>query len=271
MDFRFTDQESTLILEKFGLRVTWTSVVEKKSTESKLKCLTFFSKISRYAYYVTVDFPYVLQCYRGETSSTFRDGQQFQASGNCAANNEGCSPGNIAAGGPPSGGPPGRKRRDVNDPTESWFKELEHLSSLGNISSYSNEIMRKIGSRRRRSVDTLSAAIDDVIAAGDARFTKDIYLKHLSYQCDSCNGARDLNVISITTRILKISIQTDCTGIIENTCTGVKSVFTLEGEDSSESLENNENENTEDENGGNGSHNPGPLFLTLCVSVFLTQ
>jgi hypothetical protein len=246
-------------------------VVEKKSTESKLKCLTFFSKNSRYAYYVTVDFPYVLQCYRGETSSTFRDGQQFQASGNCAANNEGCSPGNIAAGGPPSGGPPGRKRRDVNDPTESWFKELEHLSSLGNISSYSNEIMRKIGSRRRRSVDTLSAAIDDVIAAGDARFTKDIYLKHLSYQCDSCNGARDLNVISITTRILKISIQTDCTGIIENTCTGVKSVFTLEGEDSSESLENNENENTEDENGGNGSHNPGPLFLTLCVSVFLTQ
>ena len=143
--------------------------------------INIFCIISRYAYYVTVDFPYVLQCYRGETSSTFRDGQQFQASGNCAANNEGCSPGNVAAGGPagrpPPGGPPGRKRRDVNDPTESWFKELEHLSSLGNISAYSNEIMRKVGSRRRRSVDTLSAAIDDVIAAGDARFTKDIYLK----------------------------------------------------------------------------------------------
>ena len=163
----------------------------------------------RYAYYVTVDFPYVLQCYRGETSSTFRDGQQFQGTGNCAANNEGCSPGNMAtggggggppsggrpSGGPPSGGPPRRTRRDVNDPTESWFKELEYLSTLGNVSSYSNEILRKVESRKRRSVDRLSDAIDDVIADGDAKFTKDIYLEHLSYQCDSCNGPRDLSVI----------------------------------------------------------------------------
>ncbi|CBY20369.1 unnamed protein product [Oikopleura dioica] len=215
----------------------------------------------KYAYYVTVDFPYVLQCYRGETSSTFRNGEQFQGSGNCAANNEGCSPGNMAMGGTggPSGrpaGPPGRKRRDVKDPTESWFNELEYLSSLGNISSYSGEILSKVGSRRRRSVATLSAAIDDVIAAGDARFTKNIYLKHLSYQCNSCNGARDLN--------------TDCTGILDNTCTGVKSVLTIEGDDSSETSQDTENQNSENENGGNGSDAITPIFLILFVSVILT-
>lgn len=214
MDFLFTDQESIPILEWFGLRATWTSAVEKRWTESERKMLISFILILRYAYYVTVDFPYVLQCYRGETSSTFRNGEQFQGSGNCAANNEGCSPGNMAIGGTggPSGrpaGPPGRKRRDVKDPTESWFNELEYLSSLGNISSYSGEILSKVGSRRRRSVATLSAAIDDVIAAGDARFTKNIYLKHLSYQCNSCNGARDLNVISTTffKRLLKLRFR----------------------------------------------------------------
>ena len=65
-------------------------------------------------------------------------------------------------------------------------------------------------------------------------------------------------------------LQTDCTGILENTCTGVKSVLTIEGDDSSETSQDTENQNSENQNGGNGSDAITPIFLMLFVSVILT-
>jgi gamma-glutamyl-gamma-aminobutyrate hydrolase PuuD len=38
----------------------------------------------------------------------------------------------------------------------------------------------------------LNEAIDELIASGDKDISKQIYLKHLSYTCDTCNGYRDL-------------------------------------------------------------------------------
>lgn len=47
----------------------------------------------------------------------------------------------------------------------------------------------------------------------------------------------------------------------------MKSVFTIEGDDSSETSQDTENQNSENENGGNGSDATAPLFLMLFVSV----
>ena len=50
----------------------------------------------------------------------------------------------------------------------------------------------------------------------------------------------------------------------------MKSVLTIEGDDSSETSQDTENQNSENENGGNGSDAITPIFLMLFVSVILT-
>ena len=44
-----------------------------------------------YRYYTTVDFPYFLQCFRGETSSTSSNGGNFNGDGSCGLNGSTCS------------------------------------------------------------------------------------------------------------------------------------------------------------------------------------
>ena len=53
----------------------------------------------KYKYYTTIDFPYYLQCYRGETGDTTGGAGSFD--GNCGLNNSGCTRTNSS----------GRKRR----------------------------------------------------------------------------------------------------------------------------------------------------------------
>ena len=96
-----------------------------------------------------------MQCYRGNTASTTKNGQNFNAVGNCGFYGTMCDSSN-AGGPPPNGGPngngpppngqgppPGRKKRtSSSDPTSDWFANLQHLHKNGYASSYATGYTR---------------------------------------------------------------------------------------------------------------------------------
>ena len=88
----------------------------------------------KYKYYTTIDFPYYLQCYRGETGDTTGGAGSFD--GNCGLNNSGCTRTNSS----------GRKRRSSTgrDPRTLAFCAC----SLGQTvhESLSQVTLLKIGS-----------------------------------------------------------------------------------------------------------------------------
>ena len=154
-----------------------------------------------YGYYVTVDFPYILQCYRGDTSNTtpsVRDGSCGLYGSEC--NYTGSQGGSGSGGSGSTGGKPskpsGRKRRSGVDPTTAWIQE--QLDFHGGEGPY---FKAKFGldstGRSKRSVAALEAAIEEYMA-GDAQInpggtlSKEIFLEHLAYECDVCNGRREL-------------------------------------------------------------------------------
>jgi len=163
----------------------------------------------KYAYYTTVDFPYILQCFRGDTSRTTTGGVTFNAVGNCGLYGVSCNPTTGA-------GPPNRGRRSLfTDPTTEWFQNLQHLDMNGQSSLYAQEILHttRAGIRERRSVENLISAID-VYTNSVGRISKETFLKHLAYTCSECNGHRDL--------------VTDCSALQANTCNNTQTAFVFE-------------------------------------------
>ena len=180
---------------------------------------TFTKEINgEYGYYVTVDFPYILQCYRGTPDSSIG-----MVSGNCGLYGANCNfssstgggggtgggnggptgggtggpggngpPGGNGNGppggngnGPPGGngnGPPGgRKRRTT---TEDWFHRS--LDFHGGNHPYFQAMFGK-ERRSRRTVENLTTAIDAYLA-GDGQnmpgtfISKETFLRHLAYE-----------------------------------------------------------------------------------------
>ena len=175
-----------------------------------------------YGYYVTVDFPYILQCYRGDTSNTtpsVRDGSCGLYGSECNYTGSQGGGGSGGGGKPTGGKPSGRRRRAGVDPTTAWIQE--QLDFHGGEGPY---FKAKFGldttGRSKRSVAALEAAIDEYMA-GDAQInpggalSKEIFLEHLAYECDACNGRREL----ITT----------CNSIRKDNCSGQCWEYGMEG------------------------------------------
>ena len=75
-----------------------------------------------YAYYTTVDFPYMLQCYRGKTDFTENLNGQFRPNGECGFYNEFCN----------HSGPQFQQliQRNLTDPTEQWLDQALQIYHL---------------------------------------------------------------------------------------------------------------------------------------------
>lgn len=133
-----------------------------------------------YRYYTTVDFPYYLQCYRGETSNT--SGGPLTG-GSCGLNGTTCSR------------VPSRKRRSpsTGTRTQDW---IDSLFELDEPSGYAKRLIGEMAtsSRKRRSVTQLTSDIDTYIAlwGSDQAVTQQEFLDNLVYDCNSCNLYRDL-------------------------------------------------------------------------------
>ena len=91
------------------------------------------SIISRY--YTTVDFPYFLQCYRGETSSTTGGAGGFD--GSCGLNSSTCTREASA----------GRKKRSTGDATQDWINSLFEMEQP---SGYAKRLLSDMHSRKER-------------------------------------------------------------------------------------------------------------------------
>ena len=111
-----------------------------------------------YGYYVTVDFPYILQCYKGTPVTN-------NVAGNCGLYGANCSKGGN-----------GRKRRTT---TEEWF--AKSLDFHQGQHPYFNAMFGK-ERRSRRSVDNLTAAIDAYLANNNSNISKETFLRHLAYE-----------------------------------------------------------------------------------------
>merc|ERR1711990_108259 len=134
-----------------------------------------------YRYYTTPDFPYYLQCYRGETSST-TGGTMFE--GSCGLNGSNCSREASA----------GRKKRSAptGNPTQDWINSLFEMDQP---SAYAKRLLGDMHNmRKKRSVAQLTADVDAYIALwGSAQaVTQQQFLDNLAYDCNSCNNYRDL-------------------------------------------------------------------------------
>ena len=86
-----------------------------------------------FRYYTTVDFPYFLQCYRGETSST--TGGQGGFEGTCGLDNSQCTREASA----------GRKKRSTGNRTQDWINSLLELDEP---SGYAKRLLGEIQSRK---------------------------------------------------------------------------------------------------------------------------
>lgn len=133
-----------------------------------------------YRYYTTVDFPYYLQCYRGETSNT--TGGPLTG-GTCGLNGTTCSR------------VPSRKRRagPTGNRTQDWINSLFELEEP---SGYAKRLIGDMAtsSRKRRSVTQLTSDVDAYIAlwGSEQAVTQQEFLDNLVYDCNSCNMFRDL-------------------------------------------------------------------------------
>ena len=92
------------------------------------------SIISRY--YTTVDFPYFLQCYRGETSST--TGGQGGFDGSCGLNSSTCTREASA----------GRKKRSTGNATQDWINSLFEMDQP---SGYAKRLLGDMHSSRKET------------------------------------------------------------------------------------------------------------------------
>lgn len=132
-----------------------------------------------YRYYTTVDFPYFLQCYRGETSST--TGGQGIFTGTCGLNGSTCSRETSS----------GRKKRSTGNATKDWINSLFEMEQP---SGYAKRILGDMHSRKKRSVAQLTSVVDAYIALWGSQqaVTQQEFLDNLVYTCDACNNYRDL-------------------------------------------------------------------------------
>ena len=132
-----------------------------------------------YKYYTTIDFPYYLQCYRGETGDTTGNVGGFD--GSCGLNNSGCTRTNSS----------GRKRRSsTGDVTQDWINSLFELEEP---SDYAKRLMNDShAKRKRRSLTQLTSDIDAYIALWGSQqaVTKQQFLDNLAFTCNTCHGLR---------------------------------------------------------------------------------
>jgi len=158
-------------------------------------------KNGKYAYYTTVDFPYMLQCYRGHTDQTENlVTGRFEPQSNCGFFNENCAHPHLKV-----------TDKNITDPTEQWIdRAFQVYSQIKQPHTYIEEHILRKAKRTRRSAAELERAIDEYLNGDGSRspLSKDDFLDNLLYDCNECNGGRDL--------------VTSCNGMYTNSCTGAK-------------------------------------------------
>ena len=112
--------------------------------------------------------------------------------------------------------------------------------------------------RSRRSVSNLLAAIE-VYESEVGTISKEVFLKHLSYTCDECNGHRDLAL--------------DCTALRKDTCqnTETRFVFEITGQDGTDGTDMTDGGQVD--NGNSSSVKlayAAPLIIVLVLIIVLT-
>ena len=105
--------------------------------------------------------------------------------------------------------------KNITDPTEQWidrafqvYSQIEqvflisrsqHCKKLFQPHTYIEEHILRKAKRTRRSAAELERAIDEYLNGDGSRspLSKDDFLDNLLYDCNECNGGRDLGKSSI--------------------------------------------------------------------------
>ena len=130
---------------------------------------------------------------------------RFEPQSNCGFFNENCAHPHLKV-----------TDKNITDPTEQWidrafqvYSQIEQVSVISRSQhsikklfqphTYIEEHILRKAKRTRRSAAELERAIDEYLNGDGSRspLSKDDFLDNLLYDCNECNGGRDLGKSSI--------------------------------------------------------------------------